>query len=103
MTTLSAPPIVAQRSWGIAGVVIVAVAVLPTLIIAALAGAVDPNFAWFLLVALPILLVAGIVSLLCGIVGLVFAIVRRRAYIWPVVAMAAGLLAAIGLSIFLAF
>lgn len=100
MTTVSAPPVVAQRSWGIAGVVIVALAVVPTLIVAGLAGTVDPNFGWFLLIAIPILLVAGIVSLLCGIVGIVFAVVRRRAYVWPAVAMAAGLLAAIGLSIF---
>ena len=82
---------------------VVAIAVVPTLIIAALAGAVDPNFAWFLLIALPLLLAAGIVSLLCGIVGLVFAIIRRRAYVWPAVAMAAGLLAAIGLSVFFSF
>lgn len=101
MTSSSAAPVTAQRAWGIGAVAVNVLAILPTLIVVGLMAGVDPNFGWLMFVTIPVLVAGGVIAMLAGIVGLVFAIVRRRGYLWPVIGAAVGIALVAGLSLFL--
>jgi hypothetical protein len=90
MTTTAATSITAQRAWGIGAVVVEVLAILPSLFTLLLAATVDPNWAWMMIIAIPILIAGGLAGMLSGIVGLIFAGIRRRAFLWPVVGTVLG-------------
>jgi hypothetical protein len=81
----------AQRAWGIAAIVIVILAVLPTLAVLLLVATVDDQLAWLLIVTFAILVAGGSAAMLAGLVGIVFAAIRRRGFLWPAIGTAAGI------------
>lgn len=81
----------AQRAWGIAAIVIVILAVLPTLAVLLLVATVDEQLAWLLIVTFAILVAGGSAAMLAGLVGIVFAAIRRRGFLWPAIGTAAGI------------
>ncbi|MFS0866575.1 hypothetical protein AB3M83_04455 [Microbacterium sp. 179-B 1A2 NHS] len=94
--TISAPvPVTAQRAWGIAAVVIGALALIPTVLVLILAATVSPDFGWFSLITIPATAVGGVLAALAGVVGIVYARLRRRAYAWPVAGIVLGGLLAV--------
>ncbi|CAL4859057.1 MULTISPECIES: hypothetical protein [Microbacterium] len=86
-----APPHLAQRAWGIAAVVIVVLSVLPTLLVLILVATVDEQYAWLLIVTFAVLVAGGSAAMLAGLVGVVFAAIRRRGFLWPVIGTVLGI------------
>lgn len=101
VTTPAVSSVTAQRAWGVAAVVVAAIALVPTAIVLALVAAVDEQYGWGLFISLPLIVAGGVLALLLGVVGVVFAVVRRRGFAWPVVGAISGLVLVLGVSLML--
>lgn len=95
-------PLTAQRAWGIGAIALSVLALLPTLIVAGLMAGLDGDYGWLVLFTLPVVVAGGAVAMLAGIVGLVYAIIRRRGYLWPAIGCVVGIALIAGISIHLA-
>jgi len=89
----SAQPVslTAQRAWGIGGVVIEVISIVPPVLSFILAVTVNPDYGWIMLISLAATVAGGVIGMLAGIVGLVYAGIRRRGFVWPIVAVVLGI------------
>ncbi|MDJ1114773.1 hypothetical protein [Microbacterium dauci] len=101
MTTTAPVSTTAQRAWGIGAVVVEIVAIVPALLTLLLAITVDANYGWLMLIAIPIVVVGGLLGMLAGIVGIIYAGIRRRAFVWPIVGIVLGVVLVAALSLIL--
>ncbi|MFK4762615.1 hypothetical protein ACI3KS_16935 [Microbacterium sp. ZW T5_45] len=81
------PRVNAAKGWGVVSFVILAAGLLPLLIMIVLATVVDPLYGWYMIVIVPLLLLACAISAVLGIIGVVIAARQQNGYRWPLLGL----------------
>lgn len=83
-------PTKAPRVLGITATIVAGLGVVSALIVLLLAATVDENWAWFLILLIPFMILVGFVAVILAVIGLVVAARSGAGRGWPVTGIVVG-------------